>query len=196
MGSYLGKHKHIRSELIIATKVMGFSKCSETVANRLVRKLTEPYPDSRQTRESILLACDGSLRRLQTDYIDLYQPHWPDRYVPLWGTREYHVSRERDSVPIRETLLAFKSLLDCEKIRAYGLSNESTFGVCQFVRVADELGLPRPASIQNSFCLMDRRFKAELAEACSPRNCNIGLLQWPILAGGILTGKYNGKFAE
>lgn len=196
VGSYLGKHKDIRSELIIATKAMGFSKSSETVANRFVPKLTEPYPDSRLTRESILQACDGSLRRLQTDYIDLYQLHWPDRYVPLFGTREYHVSRERDSVPIREILLAVKSLLDCGKIRAYGLSNETTFGVCEFVRVADDLGMPRPASIQNSFCLMDRRFESELAEACSPRNFNIGLLPWSILAGGLLTGKYNGKFAE
>lgn len=193
IGTYLAAHKDIRADLIIATKVMGFSKESKTVANRVESKLPGPFPDSRQDRESILAACDASLRRLQTDYIDLYQLHWPDRYVPIFGSRSYNPERERDAIPIRDILLTLKTLLDNGKIRAYGLSNETTFGLCEFVRLADELGMPRPATIQNSFCLLDRRFESELAEACAPRNFNVGLLPWSILAGGALTGKYNGK---
>ena len=76
------------------------------------------------------------------------------------------------------------------KIKHYGLSNETTFGVCEFVRAADELGVPRPVSIQNSFCMLHRSFETELAEACAPSNYNIGLLPWTPLAGGALSGKY------
>ena len=132
-----------------------------------------PFPDARLDRANIIAACDASLRRLQTDYIDPYQFHWPDRYIPLFGGREYKTERERDAIPIRDTLLALKELLDAGKIRAYGLSNETTFGVCEFVRLADEIGMPRPATIQNSFCLLHRSFEGELAEACSPRNGNM-----------------------
>ena len=76
------------------------------------------------------------------------------------------------------------------KIKHYGLSNETTFGVCEFVRTADELGVPRPVSIQNSFCMLHRSFETELAEACAPSNYDIGLLPWTPLAGGALSGKY------
>lgn len=192
IGTYLANNPDVRSKLVIATKVMGFSRKSKTVANRSPPIGDPPYPDASHSRDSILSACAASLRRLQTDYIDLYQLHWPDRYVPLFGARTYHVNRERSSdVPIRETLLALKELLDQGKIRAYGLSNETTFGVCEFSRLADEIGMPRPATIQNAFCLLNRSFETELAEACSPRNFNIGLLPWSILAGGVLSGKYN-----
>lgn len=192
IGTYLAKHPEARSKLIIATKVMGFMPNSKTVAHRHDPPLTkEPFPTSRLDGENIRNACAASLHRLQTSYIDLYQLHWPDRAVPLFGHREYRVDQEHDSVPIRETLIALKGLLDEGKIRAYGLSNESTFGVCEFVRIADELDMPRPASIQNAFCLINRQFEGELAEACAPRNFNIGLLPWSILGGGSLTGKYN-----
>lgn len=192
IGTYLEKHPEVRDKLIIATKVMGFSRNSKTVAQRYDPPLTkEPFPDSRLDADNIRTACDASLRRLQTSYIDLYQLHWPDRDVPIFGRREYRIDRERDSIPIRDTLIALKGLLDEGKIRAYGLSNETTFGVCEFVRIADELGMPRPVSIQNAFCLLNRQFECELAEACAPRNFNIGLLPWSILGGGSLTGKYN-----
>lgn len=194
IGTWLAKHADMRSQLIIATKIMGFSKNSKTAANRTDPPLTgPPFPDSRLDRTNILTACEGSLRRLQTDYIDLYQLHWPDRYVPIFGGRQYRPQFERESIAIRETLLSLKVLLDSGKIRAYGLSNETTFGVCEFVRLADELGMPRPATIQNPFCLLNRSFEFELAEACAPSNYNIGLLPWSILAGGVLSGKYNGK---
>lgn len=197
IGSYLAKHPDIRPKLIIATKIIGYSpKCITVVQRDSCKDWGDELPTARLDAKSVRMACEASLRRLQTDYIDLYQLHWPDRYVPLFGTRTYDPKREREAVPIRETLLALKELLDEGKIRAYGLSNETTFGVCEFVRLADALGMPRPASIQNPFCLLDRQFEGELAEACAPRNFNIGLLPWSILAGGTLTGKYHSKLDD
>lgn len=199
IGTYLATRPGLREKIVIATKCMGFAPKSIVVENRkegaeLDKKDGMP---SRLDKKSIREACEASLRRMQTDYIDLYQLHWPDRYVPLFGTRSYNPDQERPgSVPIRETLEGLKELLDEGKIKAYGLSNETTFGVCEFVRLADELGMPRPATIQNAFCLLNRSFEAELAEACSPSNFNIGLLPWSVLAGGVLTGKYNGKLDD
>lgn len=192
IGTYLAKNPGIRSKVIIATKVMGYELSSKVAAYRS-EPPKEPYPDARLDARSIHDACNASLRRLQTDYIDLYQLHWPDRNAPGPGSRVYDNDKQWESVHFRETLLAIKELLDAGKIRAYGLSNETTFGVCQIVHCADELGMPRPATIQNAFCLLNRSFEYHLAEACSPRNFNIGLLPWSVLAGGVLTGKYNGR---
>lgn len=199
IGTYLAARPGLREKIVIATKCMGFSPKSLTVVNR--KEGAELDKDDgmpgRHDKKSVWEACEASLRRMQTDSIDLYQLHWPDRYVPLFGSRIYNPDKERaGSVPIRETLEALKELLDEGKIKAYGLSNESTFGVCEFVRLADELGMPRPATIQNAFCLLNRSFETELAEACAPSNFNIGLLPWSVLAGGVLTGKYNGKLDD
>lgn len=198
IGTYLALHPGLRDKLVIATKCIGYSPASSVPANRHPVKnwREEPQVPGRHDRKSLRDACDGSLRRLQTDYIDLYQLHWPDRYVPLFGKRAYKPTLEREAVPIRETLEGLKELLDEGKIKAYGLSNETTFGVCEFVRIADELRMPRPATIQNAFCLMNRSFEGDLAEACAPTNFNIGLLPWSILAGGTLSGKYNGKLDD
>lgn len=196
IGTYFAKHPGLREKTIIATKVSGFMPQSGVVPNRYPDgKLPEGMtPSTRLDAKSIKVACEASLRRLQTDYIDLYQLHWPDRYVPLFGERTYNPKYEREgSIDFKETLLALKELLDTGKIKAYGLSNETTFGVCEIVKMAEELGMPKPATIQNSFCLLNRTFETELAEACAPSNYNIGLLPWSILGGGVLSGKYNGK---
>ena len=190
IGTWLAKNPELRSEIVIATKISGFNPNSETGGNRFVPP--KEKADCRLDRESVLMACDASLRRLQTDYIDLYQLHWPDRYCPGFGTAVYDPTKERDSVPIKETVAALGELLAAGKIKHYGLSNETTYGVCEFVRAADELSVPRPVSIQNSFCLLHRSFETELAEACAPSHYNIGLLPWTPLGGGALSGKYLG----
>ena len=188
IGTWIEKNPTLRSEIILATKIAGFNPGSETGGNRFVPP--KPSADCRLDRESVLMACDASLRRLRTDYIDLYQLHWPDRYAPNFGQSVYDPTKERDAVPIKETVAALGELIAAGKIRHYGLSNETTYGVCEFVRAADELGVPRPVSIQNSFCLLHRTFETELAEACAPSHYDIGLLPWTPLAGGALTGKY------
>lgn len=190
IGTWLEKNPEWRERVIIATKVMGFSRNSKTAACRTVPPAEKPWPNSILDAANIRAACEGSLRRLRTNYIDLYQLHWPDRYVPLWGARSYKPANERDSVPFVETLRGIKALIDEGKIRHWGVSNETTYGVCELVRAADELGMPRPVSIQNQFCLLNRSFESELAEACAPSHYNIGLLPWSVLGGGALTGKY------
>lgn len=155
-----------------------------------------PAPEKsacRHDEASILSACDASLRRLQTDYIDVYQLHWPDRYVPIFGPRAYDITKIRPTVPFAEIAGAMKKLLAAGKIRAWGLSNESAWGVAEWMRISRELDMPPPASIQNKFSLTERSFEGALAEACAPDNANLGLLPWSILGGGALTGKFRGK---
>ena len=192
IGNWLEKNQELRKELVVATKVSGYQAKSETAGNRTTPP-GAPAP-ARLDKASVHAACDASLRRLKTSYIDLYQVHWPDRYLPIGaftGSTEYVASKERSgSVPIKETVEALGELIAAGKIKNYGLSNESTFGVCEFVRAADELGVKRPVSIQNSFCLLHRQYDTEVAEACAKSNYDILLLPWTPLAGGALSGKY------
>eukprot|EP00667_Euglena_gracilis_P005260 EG_transcript_5293 len=189
IGSWLKKNPGWRERVVIATKIVGrMPGPNQVVANR-TSPPSAPAPATLDAA-SVRQACEGSLRRLGVESIDLYQVHWPDRYVPLFGSSQYDVKQERPAVPIKETVQALWDLIKEGKIRYYGLSNETTFGVCEWVRAADELGAPRPVTIQNSFCLLNRTFQTELAEACAPSNYNISLLPWTPLGGGSLTGKY------
>eukprot|EP00897_Mesotaenium_endlicherianum_P004415 jgi/Mesen1/4000/ME000211S03191 len=182
VGRWLQKQE--RSKVIVATKVAGYIAESWIPGNREQPRSSE-RASCRLDRASILKACDASLRRLQTDYIDLYQIHWPDRYVPIFGETFYDPSKERaGSVPIEETVSAMGELIKAGKIKHYGLSNETTFGVCSFVAAADKLAVPRPVSIQNSFSLVHRSFETELAEACAPSHYDVGLLPWFTLFKG------------
>jgi aryl-alcohol dehydrogenase-like predicted oxidoreductase len=122
-------------------------------------------------RHNIERAVEESLRRLQTDYIDLYQTHWPDP-----GT------------PVEETLEALDRLVEEGKIRAVGCSNETTYGLMKNLWAADRLGTARYHTIQNNFSLLSRRFEDELANAC--RREKISLLPYSPIAGGVLSGKY------
>ena len=177
LGNWLAQNKDLRSDLVIATKVSGYNPSSETGGNRFVPPKKEA--PCRLDRDSIIMACDASLRRLQIECIDIYQIHWPDRYIPSFGTCTYLPEKERpDSIPIKDTVAAMHELIKAGKIKHFALSNETTYGVCEFVRAADALGCPRPVSIQNSFCLLHRSFETELAEACSPSNFNIPCLPW------------------
>jgi len=176
-----------RDELVIASKIAGFFPNSPVASERFIPP-KKPH-DCRLDAKSVKEACDASLRRLNTDRIDLMQLHWPDRYVPAFGLMSYKHEQARDSVSILETATALKELIDEGKIRYIGLSNESTYGVCEWVKACEKLGIKdKLASIQNSYSLLDRRFDSELAEAC--HHYNIGLLPWSILAGGLLSGKY------
>lgn len=175
IGSWL-KHQP-RDKLIIATKIAGPSRGFAWIRN-----------GPRINRQHIEAAIDSSLRRLQTDYVDLYQIHWPDRYVPMFGAASYDIAQEHDSVPIAEQLTVLADLVKTGKVRHIGLSNETPWGVNEFVRCATELGLPKIVSVQNAYHLMNRSFETGLAEMC--RHTQVGLLAYSPLAFGWLTGKY------
>jgi len=181
------KSRNVRDKIVLATKVTGYG-----AAKGYVNK-TRGLGDTlcaRLDKKSILAACEASLKRLQVDCIDLYQIHWPDRYIPLFGYSRYDVSKERKYVSYKEQVEAMGELIKAGKIKHWGLSNESTWGVAQFVFTCEKLGVPPPITIQNSYSLLHRNFEYELLEACSPSNANISLLPWSVLAGGRLTGKY------
>jgi aryl-alcohol dehydrogenase (NADP+) len=167
-----------RDKLIIATKIAGPSRGMKWL--RGGAKAID-YDNVKQ-------AVDNSLKRLQTDYIDLYQIHWPDRYVPLFGQSVYDPKQERKTVPIAEQLTVFADLIRAGKIRYVGLSNETPWGVCEFSHAAKQLGLPKIVSIQNAYNLLNRVFDWALAEACYREA--IGLLAYSPLGFGTLSGKY------
>ncbi|URD96665.1 oxidoreductase, aldo keto reductase family protein [Musa troglodytarum] len=172
-----------RDKVILATKVSGYSERSSYMReNAKVLRV-----DSANIRESV----EKSLKRLSTDYIDLLQIHWPDRYVPLFGELTYDSAKWRASVPFIEQLQAFQELIDEGKVRYIGVSNETSYGVMEFVHATKVGGLPKIVSIQNSYSLLARcRFEVDLVEVCHPKNCNIGLLAYSPLGGGTLSGKY------
>jgi len=175
IGTWL-KHQP-RDKLIVATKITGPSRGFAWIRN-----------GPRVDRRNLEAAIDGSLKRLQTDYVDLYQIHWPDRYVPMFGASSYDVAQEHDTVPIVEQLEALANLVKAGKVRHIGLSNETPWGVSEFVRSAEKLGLPKIVSVQNAYNLMNRSFETGLAEAC--HHTKVGLLAYSPLAFGHLTGKY------
>jgi aryl-alcohol dehydrogenase-like predicted oxidoreductase len=137
---------------------------------------------------SLRSAVEGSLRRLQSDCIDLYQLHWPARNQPMFGQWQFDPAREHAATPILETIEALARLMQDGKIRQYGLSNEHPWGVMEFVRLARENGLPRPVSLQNAYNLLNRVYESGLAEVCHREH--ISLLPYSPLAFGTLTGKY------
>ncbi|XP_022137144.1 uncharacterized protein LOC111008691 [Momordica charantia] len=172
-----------RDKIILATKVCGYSERSSYLRENAKVLRVDRY----NIRESV----EKSLKRLNTDYIDLLQIHWPDRYVALFGDFSYDPSKWRASVPFTEQLRAFQELIEEGKIRYIGVSNETSYGVMEFVHAAKIEGLPKIVSIQNNYSLINRcRFEVDLAEVCHPNNYNIGLLGYSPLGGGTLSGKY------
>ncbi|RVC29216.1 aldo/keto reductase [Mesorhizobium sp. M7A.F.Ca.CA.004.04.2.1] len=182
------KAKGNRDKVILASKVVGRTANSWFRGDR----------PSQLVRADIFDAIDKSLAKLGTDYIDLYQIHWPERDIP-WGgnpTRVGAVSPRADSVgapadetPIAETLGVFDELVKAGKIRHFGLSNESSWGVMRFLAEADKGIGPRVASIQNAYNLVNRTFEVNLAEVCEREQ--VSLLPYSPLAQGYLTGKYD-----
>lgn len=181
IGSWLKEQK--REDIILATKVCGRSDRIDWVRNGGANPIVD--------RKNILESVEKSLERLQTDYIDLLQIHWPDRYVPLFGDGPYDAKNEREAVSYEEQLETLAELVRQGKVRALGVSNETSWGVSEFARVSRELNIPAVCSIQNAYSLLCRvNFETDLAEVCSKRNANVGLLAYSPLAGGALSGKY------
>jgi aryl-alcohol dehydrogenase-like predicted oxidoreductase len=177
LGTWLAQQE--RDRLVIATKVAGPGRRDWIRNGR-----TDLTPDV------IAEAVDTSLKRLQTDYIDLYQIHWPQRNVPNFGATEFDPAKEKDGPSIYEQVSGMAAMIKAGKIRYYGLSNETAWGVCEFRRAADDLGFPGPVTIQNSYSLLSRNVDNDLAETLFRER--MSLLAYSPLAAGILSGKYMG----
>lgn len=186
IGRWLAKRSD-RDKLIIASKVTGRSDYFTWLRGGETTRLS---------RQQIETAVDDSLKRLQTGYIDLYQLHWPDRKLDLFGMggasyRHY----EEEAISIEETLTVMADLVTAGKIRYVGLSNETPWGLAKYIHLADTLGLPRVVSVQNAYSLINRTYEQGLSEFYHQEN--IGLLAYSPLGQGVLNGQYlNGALPE
>jgi len=179
IGTWLASRKK-RGKVMIATKIAGRSKMT------WVRKDRSP---PRQSPAQIMEAVEASLKRLKTDYIDLYQLHWPDRPMRVFEGLDY-LHLEGDAHPIQEILGALGRLVADGKVRFVGLSNESPWGVMSFLKASEQHGLPRPVSIQNAYNLVNRSFETGLSEIFYREQ--MSLLAYSPLGQGYLSGKYEG----
>ena len=180
-----------RSKIILATKIAG--RTSNVPSGPPGLDWIRQGP--RLNEKHIFQAIENSLKRLNTEYIDLYQIHWPERTVNSFGQLGYIHNPREDDIKIEVTLEALAKAVDKGLIKYVGLSNETPWGVMKFISVAKEFNLPRVVSIQNPYSLLNRSFEAGLSEIAI--NEEVGLLPYSPLAGGVLSGKYlNGKKPE
>lgn len=178
IGSWLKKSGR-RGQVVLASKVAGPNAAMHWVRGG----------KNNLDEVNIRAAVEASLQRLQTDHIDLYQIHWPSRNVPIFGATEFNPQRERRCVAIEETLAVLGKLIDEGKIGQIGVSNESAWGVSEYIKQAEIKGLPRIASIQNLYNLTARSFETSLlTETCYRED--VGLLAYSPLAFGQLSAKY------
>jgi aryl-alcohol dehydrogenase-like predicted oxidoreductase len=175
IGTWL-KQRGRRDDLVLATKVVGPGDFKWVRGG--------PQLD----RAHVLAACDSSLQRLQTDYIDLYQVHWPSRATNYFGQLGFKPKAEEIHTPIEETLGALGDLVKAGKVRHVGISNETSWGAAEYLRLSRERGLPRAQSIQNPYNLLNRSFEVGLAEFAHREK--LGLLAYSPLAFGKLSGKF------
>lgn len=178
IGSWFAARKN-RDKVILATKVVGRSANFAYLGRG---------DETRLDKKHITAALEGSLKRLQTDYIDVYQLHWPDRQVNNFGQLGYVHNEKDQPVPIAETLGVLADLVRAGKVRHIGLSNETPWGTMQFVREADAGKGPHVVSVQNPYSLLNRSYEVGLAEVSIREQC--GLLAYSPLGMGVLTGKY------
>jgi aryl-alcohol dehydrogenase-like predicted oxidoreductase len=179
--AYIGtwmKARRDRDRIILATKVVG-------PAERL-----SWFRDgqARLDRRNIIQAAEDSLKRLQTDYIDLYQLHWPDRNTNFFGQLGYTHDPDEQMMPIEETLAALTELVQAGKVRYIGLSNEVPWGLMKFLGISHAKNLAKVVSIQNPYSLLNRSFEIGLAEIAMREK--VGLLAYSPLGCGVLSGKY------
>jgi aryl-alcohol dehydrogenase-like predicted oxidoreductase len=178
IGTWLKKSGK-RGEIILASKIAGPNPAMSWVRGE------KHNLDAANIRQAV----EDSLRRLQTDYIDLYQIHWPSRNVPIFGANSFVPEKERPHVAIEETLAALDEMVKAGKIRHIGVSNESAWGVCEFIKQSEMKGLPRIATIQNLYNLTARAFETALLDEVCFRE-DVGLLAYSPLAFGQLSAKY------
>lgn len=178
IGSWL-KQRGKRDDLVVASKVAGPN-----------RDMTHLRGGPRLDHANISQALDASLKRLNTDYLDLYQLHWPERNANFFGKLGYAPDESEDAISLHETLEALAHQVKAGKVRAVGLSNETPWGVMKFLELAREHDLPRVASVQNPYSLLNRSYEVGLAEVSHREN--VGLLAYSPLAFGVLSGKYLG----
>ena len=175
-----------RDKIVLATKVVGRSGMD----------WFRPWDgETALDQKNIELAIDNSLRRLKTDYIDLYQLHWPDRQTNTFGKLNYGHTENDGSVPLLDTLQILDGIIKAGKIRHVGLSNETAWGTMKFMELSSAHDLPRMISIQNPYNLLNRSFEVALAEVAHRED--MGLLPYSPMACGMLSGKYlNGQWPE
>ena len=204
IGRWLAERPGMREKLVIATKVASHNGPGDAGKCPMIREQTlgegvDSAIDVKcdLSRAQIIRACDASLARLGIDTIDVYQIHWPERYVPIFGGSQYFSDKEAAPVNDPAELQGFDSvvktmgeLIASGKIREWGVSNETSYGVCSFMEACARLRVKKPITIQNDFGLLYRSFEGELAETCSRRHHNVSLLAYGVLNGGALSGKY------
>jgi aryl-alcohol dehydrogenase-like predicted oxidoreductase len=178
IGNWLAQRPGARQRLVIATKVAGPSRAMKWIRNGSLDL----------TGADIIAACEGSLRRLKTDVIDLYQIHWPVRSVPMFGSL-YYQRGDEPGTSMQAQLAALGQLVQAGKVRAVGLSNETPYGVHEFVRLAEQHGLPRVASVQNGYSLLNRSVENALDETL--HRLDVALLAYSPLSFGLLSGKFD-----
>ena len=178
IGNWFAARPGLRAKVVLATKVAGPSRGMPWIRAGLGL-----------TPEDIQQSCEASLRRLQTEVIDLYQIHWPERHVPAFGGLYYDPALEKSQTPIDEQLHALARLVRAGKVRHIGLSNETPWGVHEFVRLAQEHDLPRVLTVQNPYCLVNRSWDNAMDESC--HRLGVSLLAYSPLGFGLLTGKYD-----
>ncbi|MGH8457576.1 MAG: NADP(H)-dependent aldo-keto reductase [Stenotrophobium sp.] len=180
-----------RTEQYIGT---WFAKTGRRKDVVLASKITGPgdFPylrgGTKLDRKSVLAACDASLKRLRTDYIDLYQVHWPERNTNYFGKLGYAPRDDAHATPVEETLSALAELVQAGKVRHLGISNETAWGAAEYLRLHREKKLPRIVSVQNPYSLLNRSFEIGLAEFAHREK--LDLLAYSPLAMGVLSGKY------
>ena len=179
LGNWFAKNPAARQHWVVATKVAGPA--------RGMPWIREASPDL--TAADIVGACEGSLKRLKTDVIDLYQIHWPARNVPMFGSVYFDPTKDKNVSSIHTQLEALGTLVKAGKVRAIGLSNETPYGVHEFVRLAQQHGLPGIATVQNPYCLINRAYENGLDETM--HRLGVSLLAYSPLGFGLLTGKYD-----
>ena len=181
LGQWFKARPGVRQRVVLASKVAGPARGMDWVRGG----------HANVTPQDFVQACDASLARLNTDVIDLYQIHWPVRNTPLFGGLYFDPAKESECTSIQGQLEALAGLVKAGKVRHVGVSNETPWGVCEFIRLAEQQGLPRIATLQNPYALVNRVVDNGLDEVM--HQSNVSLLAYSPLGFGNLTGKYDAQ---